>query len=85
MTPLGKQVYGNGGLPVTDEYLADFLEALPGKAFCHRCLTTMIREPIDSIRDLTERLTVVDGFTMKVAACSGCDQQNAVFGYGPAP
>jgi hypothetical protein len=69
---------------VTDQYLAALLKALPGKAFCHPCLIAIMGEPIDPIRALTKRLNVVDGFRMKIAACSGCEQQRPVFGYSPA-
>jgi hypothetical protein len=41
-----------------------------------------MREPIDPICALTKRLTVVDGFAMKFAACTGCDQERQVLGYG---
>lgn len=69
---------------MTGEYLGDLLEALPGKAFCHRCLTAMIGEPTDPLRALSKRLSAVDGSTIKVAACSDCGQECAVFGYSPA-
>jgi hypothetical protein len=75
----------SGGLPVTDENLGGLLEALPEKAFCHRCLTAMVGEPIDPLPAFTKRLNVVDGFTMKIAACSACDQECPVFGYSPVP
>jgi hypothetical protein len=69
---------------VTDQQLAALLKALRGKAFCRACLTIMMGKPIDPIRVLTKRLNVWDGFTMKIAACSGCDQRRALFGYSPA-
>ena len=70
------------GLSVTDtDLVASLLKALPGKAFCPPCLAIMMGEPIDAIHALTKRLRTEDGFTRKVAGCSGCEQQGAVFGY----
>lgn len=67
---------------MNDQHLAALLKGLPGKGFCHPCLTVLMREPIDPICALTKRLTVVDGFAMKFAACTGCDQERQVLGYG---